>query len=333
MRKIYVLFMAVCCAMAVQAQTSLSKREVMNRFLNGTLDKSYVPAAFFMHFDKNSKVGEGAVNSHIKYFVSSGMDFVKVQFEQGYGRRTIEKAEDWEQIQPFDVSFFQPTLDVVKGVYDIAGHEAMVLPTVYSPFQMLIQTVGAPTVVKYAKEDPTRVTKALDIFTNAIIQYVQACKKIGVDGFYTPTQGGETKFYDTPGFFEKFVKPYDLRVMNECNKGTKLNILHICDYEGTYDELKRFADYPGQIVNTPNVVNGQPFSLQDGEKLFKRIAMGGLDRKGIIVNGTAAEVKAEVEKVKKNHPQRFILGAECTIRPTTPVENIRTAIGTAHGSK
>ena len=92
---------------------------------------------------------------------------------------------------------------------------------------------------------------------------MKACKQIGVDGFYTPTQGGEQKFYEVPNFFETFVKPYDLKVMQECNTNTKLNILHICDYEGSYDDLTRFISYPGQIVNAPIEVNGKPFRGDD----------------------------------------------------------------------
>jgi len=330
MKNVFLPLLFLCSAFCIQAQVSINKREIMERFLEGKLDRSYTPAAFFMHFDKNAREGEAAVNSHINYFVSTDMDFVKVQFEQGYGRRKIERSEDWSQIQPFDVSFFQPTLDIVKGIYETVGHDAMVIPTVYSPFQMLIQCVGAKTVVKYAQEEPERVIKALDIFSDAILLYVEACKEIGVDGFYTPTQGGEMKFYEVPGFFEFFVKPYDLKVMKACNKDTRLNILHICDYEGTYDELNRFADYPGQIVNTPIHLNGKAFSLEDGRKLFGRTVMGGLNRKGIISNGSPDEVKREVEKIKKEFTYPFILGAECTIAPTTPIQNIRSAIKAGH---
>lgn len=330
MKNVLLSFLFLYSVLCIQAQVSISKRQVMERFLEGKLDHSYTPVAFFMHFDKSAKVGNAAVNSHINYFVSTGMDFVKVQFEQGYGRKRIEKPDDWSQIHPFDVSFFQPTLDIIRGIYEVTAHDAMIIPTVYSPFQMLIQCVGAKTVVKYAQEEPERIIKALDIFSDAILLYVEACKEIGVDGFYTPTQGGEMKFYEVPGFFETFVKPYDLKVMMACNKDTKLNILHICDYEGTYDDLSRFADYPGQIVNTPIHLNGKAFSLEDGYKLFGRTVMGGLYRKGIISNGSPDEVKREVEKVKKDFPYPFILGAECTIAPTTPIQNIRSAIKAAH---
>ena len=202
------IFILVCFAtLLMQAQIPANKREVMQRFLSGTLDASYVPAAFFMHFGKDARTGEKAINAHLRYFQSTDMDFVKIQFEQGYGRIRIEKAEDWEQIKALPEDFFAPTLEVVKGIYDVVGANAMVLPTVYSPFQMLIQSVGAKTVVEYAKTEPERVKKALEYFTEALIGYVKACKAIGVDGFYTPTQGGEMKFYEVPAFFETFVRP------------------------------------------------------------------------------------------------------------------------------
>lgn len=329
MKKLF--FILLCVTTLVQAQTPTNKREVMQQFLDGTLDKSYVPCAFFMHFGKDAKVGESAINAHLRYFVSTGMDFVKIQFEQGYGRIQIEKAEDWDQIKPLPADFFTPTLEVVKGIYDIAGANAMVLPTVYSPFQMLIQTVGAKTVVAFATKEPERIKRALDYFTEALIGYVKACKEIGVDGFYTPTQGGEQKFYEVDGFFDTFVKPYDIKVMKECNTNTKFNILHICDYEGSYDDLTRFTSYPGQIINAPIEVNGKAFSLQDCEQLFKRPAMGGLYRKGTILEGTTDEVIKEVNTLKHAlSGKRFILGGDCTILPKTPMDNVRAATQTSH---
>ena len=57
-------------------------------------------------------------------------------------------------------------------------------------------------------------------------------------------------------FFETFVRPFDMELMTECTTDTRCNILHICDWEGPYDDISAFAAYPGEIVNTPNVVGG-----------------------------------------------------------------------------
>lgn len=78
--------------------------------------------------------------------------------------------------------------------------------------------------------------------------------------------------------------------MNECVEGTRLNILHICDWEGPYDDLSKYKDYPCQIVNTPIIVDGEPFTAADGEALFSRPVLGGMERHGVIINVTEEEV-------------------------------------------
>lgn len=86
------LFTLFCFATLAQAQIPTNKREIMQQFLSGTLDEEYIPAAFFMHFGKDARIGEKAIDAHLRYFLSTGMDFVKIQFEQGYGRIRIDKS-------------------------------------------------------------------------------------------------------------------------------------------------------------------------------------------------------------------------------------------------
>lgn len=64
---------------------------------------------------------------------------------------------------------FTPTLHIVKGIYDIAGANTMILPTVYSPFQMLVQTVGANRCNSLCPKGPERIKQALGYFTDALI--------------------------------------------------------------------------------------------------------------------------------------------------------------------
>jgi uroporphyrinogen decarboxylase len=80
-------------------------------------------------------------------------------------------------------------------------------------------------------------------------------------------------------------------------------------------------------------------SLQVGERklqpreiaeMFGRPFMGGLERLGVIATGTPAEIRKEVEAVLAEAPERFILGADCTVPADTPWENLKAAIETAH---
>ena len=118
---------------------------------------------------------------------------------------------------------------------------------------------------------------------------------------------------------------------------SKRYILHICDYEGKYDDLTRFVSYPGQIINAPCEVADQTFSLQACEQLFKRPAMGGLYRKGVILEGSSDEVAKEIYELKKSlKGKRFILGGNeimGNVKIQTPMDNIRTAIKTSHHTR
>lgn len=328
-----VLLLGVCtsCQQTTKetVNPTLTKREIMQDFLNGKKHGDYVPTAFFMHFP--AQVGQEAVYWHIRHLARTGMDLLKVQFEQHQPNIKVETTKDWEQIQPLPRDFYAPTVQVVREVVDIVGHETMVLPTIYSPFQVLRMQIGIPAVIRWAKEDPEQVLRALRIYADALLNYARDCKAVGVDGFFTPTQGGENIYKEVPDFFERFIRPLDMEIMTECNAGTHCNILHICDWEGPYDELEQFVSYPGQIVNAPNVVAGKPFTPSDAEKMFNRIALGGLVRKGTINKGTPEEVAVEVKKLMQENPGRLMVGAECTVDNRTAIENIRTAVRTAHG--
>ena len=70
----------------------------------------------------------------------------------------------------------------------------------------------------------------MEAVTDSLLTFVRACVKLGVDGFYASTQGGERGRFDDPGIFDRAIKPYDLTVMNEINATCEFNILHVCDY-------------------------------------------------------------------------------------------------------
>jgi uroporphyrinogen decarboxylase len=58
--------------------------------------------------------------------------------------------------------------------------------------------------------------------------------------------------------------------------------------------------------------------------------MGGLDRKGVVATGSEGEIKAQALEVLREAPDKFILGADCTLPDNVNWENIRTAVAAAH---
>ena len=247
------LAIATFTLMSCSGSIPSSKKEIMDRFVAGKLPAKYAPAAFFVHFANDQKVGEAAVQAHLDYFHEINPDILKVQFEQFAPRiRELEVRDDW---MPED--YYRPTVEIIKRLQEEAGADTYVLPTVYSTFQVTTQSLGH----------------------------------------------------------------------------TKMNILHICDWEGTYDDLAKFADYPGQIVNTPMTVDGKPFSLADGVKLFGRPVLGGFNRQTEILSAPAETIAEMTRKILDEGPAgKIMIGADCTVS-SAPHENLQAAVSTAHGTK
>jgi uroporphyrinogen decarboxylase len=300
----------------------------MDAFVAGTLDPSYAPAAFFIHFRNDQKVGDPAVQAHLNYFHESGMDILKVQFEQTVPRIPLleEGAVDF-----IPEDFYRPTLEIISKLQEAEGEDVYVLPTVYSPYQVAHHSLGEQRIMAAAVEQPGLLKLVLDSYRDALIWLIEECKKTGIQGFYMCTQGGEMMFDDIPGFFDNFVLPYDMSVMGACTRDTRMNILHICNWEGPYNDLTRYKDYPGQIINTPTDLNGVPFTLNDGIELFGRPVLGGYDRKGEFNTMSAEEVAAETRAILKESPAgKVMIGADCTVG-SAPLDNIKAAIVAAHG--
>jgi uroporphyrinogen decarboxylase len=259
------------------------------------------------------------------------MDFVKIQFELPFpARPQIVKPADWKQMPLYRDDFYAPQLEVVKGLVKQAKSDALVVMTLYSPFMCAGQT--SDLVTRHLTEDPESVKKGLEIITDSLVTFVKACITAGVDGFYASTQGGEAKRFNDPGYFRDYIKPPDLVLMKEMQRSTVFNIVHVCDYVESYADVAPFLDYPGQIVNSPLTFGAKKYSPKELSTVFERPYMGGLERHGILATGNTADVKRATQDVLNQAPDRFILGADCTVPSDISWNNLKMAIATAHGA-
>lgn len=309
----------------------MNRRDTVLGLLDPGRPQATVPAAFFLHFDPSCHLGQAAVDTHLAFVRATGMDLVKIQYERGFPRFPgIQRPADWTRMRFYGEKFFEPQLEVVEGILKAVKHEAVVVVTLYSPSMCAGYAVGEERLLEHLLDDHEAVANGMEVVTDSLMSFVKACIRLGVDGFYHSTQGGEKNRLAERALFDTLVRPYDLAVMNEAERSCAFNILHICDYLGEYDDLTRFQDYPGHVVSCPLKVGGRPLPLAEAYRFFDRPVMGGLDRNGVIATGSEAQIRAEVEAVLREAPPRFILGADCTVPAETPWENLRTAIQTAH---
>ena len=308
----------------------MNKRDLILSLLDSDQTPEYVPAAFFLHFDPAYHRGRAAIDKHLEFFRYTGMDFVKIQYEHHVSQPQISRPEDWARLPRFGEDFFAEPLKVVEGLVNAAKDEALVLVTLYSPFMWASQIAGDQQLTRHVHENLALVQQGMEAITGSVRTFVRACIRLGVDGFYASTQGGESHRFADVSLFNACVRPYDLSIMEEIDQACIFNVLHVCDYHGGYDDLTRFLDYPGHVVNTPLQVGQQQLSPREVATLFNRPYMGGMERTGIIASGTPEEVRTTAESILREAPDRFILAADCTVPSNTPWDNLRTAIETAH---
>lgn len=304
-----------------------SKRELILSVLDQSKPNKYVPAAFFLHFD--NKLGAKAVQDHIIFFRSTNMDIVKVQYEVVVPRLDIKTPEDWNKVPVYGAEFFEPQLAVIEDLARELKDEALILPTVYSPVALLHQTVGE-NFVELVRKDPEAARPALENITRSIENYLYAARQRGADGFYISSQGGDTKTFGKTNIFKDIIRPYDKRVSETASYIAPVNILHICDYGSSYEEIDSYTDYPASIINPPIHLEKGTVNLKRVQEVFGRPVFGGLDRLGPLVTGTLEQAKAEVDEVLKNAPDNFILGADCTVPGDTDYDRLRAVIDYVH---
>jgi uroporphyrinogen decarboxylase len=309
----------------------MNKRDLVLQVLNAGQQQTYIPAGFFIHFDPSCRQGQAAVDKHLEFFRYTGMDFVKIQYEHTFPHRPeIVRPEDWLKMPVYKKDFYEQPLKVVEGLVKAAKKEALVIITLYSPFMCAGHTTSEETITRHIVENPEMAKKGIEIIAESLLIFVKACIKLGVDGFYASTQGGESHRFADPASFRECIKPADLLVMEEMNRSCLFNVLHVCDYHGGYHDLSPFVDYPGQVVNCSLHLGEQQITGKEVSSLFKRPYMGGMERKGIIATGSQREIQRAVGELLANKPDQFILAADCTLPGDIPWENIHTAIQAAH---
>ena len=97
--------------------------------------------------------------------------------------------------------------------------------------------------------------------------------------------------------------------------------------------MQRYACYAPCCDAVNWGVYEAPLSMDEGCKLFAgKTIMGGLaNRSGCMVEASQEELNAEgVRLAKKYGPEKYILGADCTLPTEIPYERIRALTDAVH---
>ena len=58
------------------------------------------------------------------------------------------------------------------------------------------------------RQNPAAVARGMHIITDSLLGFVKECARLGIDGFYTSTQGGEEGRFEDRTFFNQCIRPF-----------------------------------------------------------------------------------------------------------------------------
>lgn len=312
----------------------MNKMDRMQAVLQGKTP-DVVPAGFWFHYRPDYSV-EQMVESHLELYRRTDMDIIKVMQDYPYPLEgQVKTVSDWKQVRMLGKTSpeYKKLEEVLKRILDATQGEVMVFQTMFGPFKAAVMKFGDALVMEHSRQDPQDVADGVRRIGEGLREWADGYLDAGAAGIYYSAQFGEVGRF-TQEEWEQLVRPSDEMVLGAADSRTdKYNILHICG-EPEYDfkvHLERFADYPGDLVNWSIKDNG--LSLKQGQKLYRRPVLGGMNNKGTILTGTVEEIRQEAEAAIRGFGSTsMMLGADCTIQGANiSIDKIQTAVEAAHG--
>ncbi|KAE9630646.1 uroporphyrinogen decarboxylase [Defluviitalea raffinosedens] len=311
----------------------MSRRQlVLDAFNNKPVER--VPVGFWFHFTNSDEWAEGVKNpaiiqknidGHNKFVSEFRPDFVKLMSDGFFqypnpillNTENVEKFFELEPIGP-DHPWIVKQVELVKTLTDSFGNEVLTFYNVFAPatfFKILFGNNGNKVLADLILENKDAVKHALNTIAKDLSTLAQKVISEGnADGIYLSVQNVQDSRI-SPELYKEVIAPSELLVLESANKISENNILHICGYEGSRNDLNLYVDYDAKIINW--AVNVEGISLAEGKKLFGgRAVIGGFDNtaNGILYKGSQEEIEAFTEKLLREAGKTgIVLGADCTV--------------------
>ena len=318
----------------------MTKRERVIAAINQK-ETEGIPSSFSLHFPQEQKEGKECVKAHLDFFKNTDTDICKIMNENlipVFGE--IHTPEDYDRLIPkmtMEDDFMKKQMELTKAILDGCDKDSFTMGTLHGICASGIHPIEQAGINYYAARqmqvdflrwDEKKMLSAMQRITDVLCDLARAYIEAGLDSVYYAALGGETCFF-TDEEFAKWIKPFDLQIMDAIRGAGGYCFLHICK-DGL--NMERYRDYAehADVINWG--VFEAPYSLEQGKELFGgKTIMGGLpNRTGVLVNGTEQEIEEEVTNIiSKFGKKGFILGADCTLATEQYTDKVKTAANAA----
>lgn len=210
----------------------------------------------------------------------------------------IKHDEDIELIRKY---MPVPVLDLrpLARAYDEVGDRGIVRGFVWGDqagcWQHAACLMDITDLIYRAMDTPDWVHRLLEILLEKKLRFIEGMKGAKFD--LVETGGGaSSSTVISPGLHREFCLPYDRQMHDALHDFDFLVTYHTCGGTRGIEELIIQNDADASETLAPTSIGGNQEPWEVKEKMGDRIALiGGMDQHSVLTEGTAADIKAQVE--------------------------------------
>ncbi|ERF59611.1 uroporphyrinogen decarboxylase family protein [Treponema socranskii] len=312
------------------------KKLILDAFDNKAVNR--VPVGFWWHFADEYRqfrglMDEGIVQATIdgtkKLYDDLKPDMVKIMSDGFFGHPSIMEndintIDDIKKIKSIGASspWYDKQVDMINEILKHFDGEIAAFYNIFAPFNYIrlyteCYKKRPELFVQLFNEDPEAMLAAsLEIAKDVSVLADKIKKNTSVDGIYYSVQSVQSEKADL-NFHKRYVMESDLQGLNAINKLWDNNILHICGYGSSTNDLSFYKEYKAKVYNW--AVYTEKVPLSEGKKFFGgACVLGGFaNSKGTMLDiGSDAEIENRVKEIIADAGSvGVIIGADCTVPP------------------
>ncbi len=235
-------------------------------------------------------------------------------------RHAVTRSLEWTELRVLDPQrgVLGRQLECLRLVRDGLDADTPLVITVPSPLTQASAVAGDTLMTRNMRTHPDRLQTGLNILTDSTLRFVEALRRIPVDGVWLLTTHAT---YDRLSAVEyaTFGAPYDLKILEIAAELFWLNGVQI---DADAPQFEHVQNYPVGVVNWRTC--GKRPALLQGKSMLRGAASGGLDSWDHLYYGTPAAVREAARSALTDaNSRRLVLAPERALPVGVPLSNLR----------
>ena len=234
------------------------------------------PVSVWYHFGTPFLGGRRIGELEAEYFHAYDWDFLKMMNDFPWplpeGMAQVESAGDLDRFKTLTMEEpgIQEQLNALSRAAELVGPQAFVIDTVFNPFGVARRTLKT-RLMPFLREAPEKLRDWLSLCAENLSRYIRAAAKTGIGGIFFSVNGADRDTL-TDEEFQRFVKPFDLTVLEAARSAGPLLVGHI---HGKNLSMDRVLSYPVAALNWSHLHDNEGISRVRARTA--KCLIGGMD--------------------------------------------------------